>query len=446
MQNLVIEEFNNSNENKDCSFSANFNRTSIDNPQNKKISITRLKVPSSRLAVWKLLPDEQSDYWIRMKIPSSHTDAINNVIDSGEIQLPLMDLYSQSSVIEVLNRMLYRSYEEAMNTLVSSNSTQTLTWNTSGAATGSNTITISGLQSKISFVKVELTTNSITGLHPTRLYLTHVDSGKKLLLSSYSEFNTAQTCTFREGSYYTHNNEVGVTNYKPEDSFLDLKGLTPNSDWTLSYEADGVIDYNFSANLTVGSSSNLSSAPFLLLNSNNYLSFNYEGYYKEFNIQLQFSSKLQKMLGFHDHMKYSSASYFTYLYNTQIMDHSDLSAILSHTQSVSSYYQLSNLDKILILSSTLQTRGDINLSENTENVLSDFTVDTSIPFTNLTFSISHNPFRKYQLLNESDIRHMDLQIYAQYKNKHKVLMQYEPSENVFLRLTLFDTRQNPTII
>lgn len=450
MRNLIIEEYNNSDSIKECSFSSNFNQYSIENPSKYKLSITRLKVPSSRLSVFHLTQADASKYWMRLKIPSAHAQAVNDVIDSGIVTMPVMEHYSQASVIEVLNRMLYRSYEECMLTLTSDNSTKNFTMAHIGQTSGAISSTYSSLKTSLSFIKVKVNAIANAVDNNLRIYLTHIASSTKVLLMSSTEFNSVAN-TFpkyiHEGGYYDFSMDPTETNLKPIDSLLAFKDLDPNSDWEISYTCNTSDNILIDIDLEIGSSDNIKSAPFVLLDSNNFLSLNYEAYYKYLNIDLEFSSFVQKMLGFSDHMNISQdQTYFNYAYNTQLIDHANLDANLTHTQAVSSYYQLSNLNKIVLTSSSLQTQGDQYTNDTSENILSDFTIDTSIPFSNLTFSITHNPFRKYRLLNQEPLKRLDIQIYAQYKNGQRVLMQFEPSEDIFIRLSLFPDDEKTYLI
>lgn len=454
MNNIIIEEYNDTADTvKNAEFVHNFRSPVLRNAEKYKVSITRLKVPTSGLEIFNLPSSEQSDYYMRIDYPTSNAAIANNNATSGNITLPINSdgwyNYSSLDVIEMINRRLQKSFDTVFEQYTSNDHVSTGSTVVVSAATSATTNEVVNVASMVKSCYIEFNIQSLTASDdeiPRRIYI---------------ETPTGKQMTVWSGSSLTGENMVGKTNilfvdrallpfdkyktniseYQPLDSFID--GLSEmNGTWKVGVEADenitSTLTYDFKIVGLTASEGNL--APYFNVLSNNKLQFVHDGYFQKKNVGIYFSRKLAELVMFKENMKLNSAgTEYRYTYPQSIIDDANLSDIVQTNQNVSSYYKLRNLDKVVVESNHLNTLGESRLSSLpiTDNILSDFIVPIDEDLEYLTYSIDANPFRKYRLENQGELHRIDIELYAKYTHGEKIKITYQPGENIFVRLTFF---------
>lgn len=450
MESLIIDEYNDTLNDMNCEFNISYPKEVINNPEDMKVSITRLSVPSSTIPILNIKEEEVEDYYIRIDRSIVHANIPTNKLSSGNQYFPNDVIhYSQNQVIESINRMLHSSYEASCRMLTDDVDVFAQNLSLSASTTDSQTHVISS-GTKLGYIRFTITSCSLTDDVPYKLYLTNLTSNKKTLIWSGSQtsYNTihGSTITFTESAYSHHE---GQTNgfYKPIDSMLEHLNDSPTASWKVEIVADTNATANVGYILEIGkipaTMSNLS--PYFSINNSNYLTLTYDGYHINNNAEIIVSEKLRQMLGFSRYFVKRSISECSWIYPSTIIDHSDLSVSHTITQSVSTYYLLSNVAKILVNSSSLMTNGDITANSSRENTISDFTVDNSEPMEYLNYNVSANPWRKYMLLNSTGIRSLNLSMYVEYSNATKKKLLMAPGESCTCRITFFHNNMSTHI-
>ena len=411
MKNLVIEEYNNGDSPRDAVFEGNFATALLENPSSHKVSITRLKLPTSGI---------QSFY-------TTGSEYYLTYLNNTPYYLPNLKYYSADDVLEAINRTFQAAHENYYTAVYEN--VYSFSMVNSQTATDHITQASSVTATRSAYIRVRIPAINATG--NIRVYLT-TPAGLKTLV--YSGDPPTETITISEASQYDSGDFI-----RPRDSLLQACNQSPNGNWVIQVVAANPLTDNFNINLTVAiidhnTDGNL--APFVDLSSDGKLRMNYQQICADKNTIISVNPKMRTLLGFNDRWR-QEGDEFVWTYPSSSLDHTNLELLQTVTQGVSHKYMLTNLDKILVVSD-LSVNNDIFLGTKVqESILSDFTIDPAADLEYLSYSVENRPWRVFQLNSSVPLGNIRVAVRASWTNGHSEVLQFQPGENVFVRLSFF---------
>lgn len=472
-------------------YQESFDSVLISDSSNYSVSITGLRIPTQGLETFVM--DNPADYYVTLYGGYDTSTTGNGVIT---VQLPSNDAldpifgsicngktimyYSPQQFIDILSRTIYRAYRGFLRTYCDASATFQANLLNMGTASNSlsSTVTLANTgtlnQCNIADITITIsglklyTRNTNTPLNaPFQLNVQMPGAPAAIVVWSCSGFQNIDplaganyNINLSEGAYSPLPSWFQPQTYlssnvyaQPTTSFISSfnNNGNPVGNWVFTifsnmpFTGQATITVNISANLT----SRFSLPPLLSLSSTTKkLSLNYQSSWAYSNMRLGFSPKLYSMVNFGQSYTYYNSQMGIYEIVLPPLTSTNASAPISATgneittleQQQSSMYNMMNISRIVVKSSNLRCDSEKGKSLVSDNVISDFKVDTDVEYLgDLTYTTDAGvtPWRRYKITGHASTRNIDLNFAAEYNNGLRRDIYIQPGLEGQARLSFF---------
>jgi len=444
----------------------NFHHNLIENPHEKKLTLSRVNIPTSGLE--SLFISDRTKYFCGLKM-------YKNADDTYELftqQMPSTSshgirFFNKEQIIEYLNRCYsscFRQYLDQMSVdgdlnVKKSTSVQALT--SGGLVTSlSNTQSLTSTYALFSNATLDVTGVTINTLNPDsrlRIYI-EAPSGEELncfegealvLIDILNK--TGGKLSFTEDSFnnvFSDEYSPSASNYtvKFQESITKFSGITTSGSYKFYLVSETSFNVDLSYNLAVYCGdvvNSIPSQPPYIARSGTYLQLICQEMYYKTSSLIGVSSYFQSFFIFNSLPTIKdSVNDIVYLQYESI-SLNILTDIVPLTQEYSTVEELNNITNIQVESRSLaQGRADIIVSDTNKpisnSVLYDFSISKDSPIgTELSYSQTDVPLKRISLKGINEIRNVDLSVYAVYSDGSRKIVQLGVNERLQLRLTFF---------
>lgn len=495
--NLQVIQNNFTNDEQEFRYNQIFNNNLLDRQNEFAVSVTRLKVPCSKIESFVI--KDKSKYYFTLS-STNITNSANYQLATAIEYLPdetgltedpneyvgPVRYYSPKQMIDLFNRVLFRlwigycrlwpNYQIDSGILIANwKTTQQASWTKNIVVTAQPNSFIANVELRVyrfitsntPITSTDASTFTPVDL-PTKLTLIHPDGTEVIVysggLASYIDLNNYDTnryVKFSEGAYNTcskitlEGSNRPYRTYLPyAESFLKLQGKTTISGtWVLKYDtfANTYGEMAFALHVdTLPTGFDLPQTPpaFDLDSSDNRLSLTLEENFIKSDITIGMSSTMKSMIDFGPlyHVKNNligASNDYIFKPPPIILDSSLVSKTYTYKQDSPHLSSLSNIERLLLTTSSMSVENDFiysNTALTYTNQLADFTLDLSqdgLSDLIYTTDASIMPWRRYALKSPNSLANMGLDCVVVYTNGLQKTLVLPPNSNFLARLSFF---------
>ena len=465
----------------------------IRDSSNYSLSVTGLKVPTDGLETFVM--DNPNDYTVTVygggnetldnfifTVPLPSTDAVDpdsgtyNVCNGFDVKY-----YSPQQFVDILSRTMYRAFRGFYrNNTDPYNKTFSITLANSGSAASTITGSVdvspvpSTLNSSfIAEISFTLSNFALTSLNtalpltaPFQIWANAPGSSNYYVIFSSSGFQNFSTmpnnvtirlseCAYAPFPPWFQPTTTLTPNVyaQPTTSFLSsfCNSFTCVGTWNFSITCN--IIFRGSVTITVEAISCATNKPALppllsLDSTTKKLSLEFQSNWAYTNLRLAFSPKLYAMINFGASYTYYNTRYGWYEIVVPPLASSNATAPISAggreittlVQQQATMYNMMNITRIVVKSSNLRCDSEYGRSLVSDNVISDFKIDTDVEYLgDLTYTTDAGgiPWRRYKITGHAPTRQIDLSFSAEYDNGQRRDIYIQPGLEGHARISFF---------
>lgn len=472
---------------------ASFNQPFIVNPADYAVAITRVQLPSAELECFR--PIQRDKYKIaiignslsNVNLTQNEITIPNDRDDDPDYKFGAVRMYSPENVLEILNLMMIRSFEKyavanahsvvAVNRAFVINSAPAIEHipplidTIPVVANAARRISDINLQ----ITKFKISMNDGTSM-PINFSISLVNpAGVKVLVAAFLldswiydwdpdndhppiEFTSAAYRNL-SGPIYPSAGDSRTIRYRPAESFYKLykeadgDWASANGNWQLVIDADPLnlrinMEYKLTVTLALAGYPNI--PPVMHFNDEKKLVMEYQPEYIRKSVHIALSPFMKEILNFGNSFLEYIAIFNKYLYKYPTVNLSQ--DLISHTQSLSTFYMFSNITAITVNSQDWGVYGDILTDSITNDVLQDFVISQNndeLGYLEFSDASSIRPWRVFPITVQSPLKRYSFQVYAVYGADTKkpgvgerVLVRIPPGGTGVIRISFFNMRNN----
>lgn len=465
----------------DFSFKNNFSSNFLSRASDYVVAITRMKVPVARIETFRVT--DTSSYQLGIYASNSVTNSSQNFLSTIPNYLDSdlnnyygsITYYSGADVLDIFSRTLYQAYMKMVKSYGSTYCTvlspSTIVYDSASKPSGITTISqpfASNAIGKVAHIEVKILTfaNYSTSWALNSAPTTVADgiinvvitapSGKQLLFYEgtgssinvsgnttlvYCEGNYLQSSGFLTDSFSTKS----IQNFlPPTESFYKLSGESAVGIWSITINSTNPIwgTLKYSVQLYTVPSGSPTTCPAFTLNNNKQITLSYEQAWINSGAELIMTPRLRYMLDFGNRSFIFDGTYYHFLYPAYLLNSTNV--IVEVTQANPNLGALSNANRILVTSASLDVDGDVfsNLNQlSSVTTLCDFTIESASneSLADLYYSTDASiiPWRRYALKSTMPMRNIDFNIYVEYNDGTQAIAKIPPGSSGIIRASFF---------